>query len=114
MYARDVANYLFARKGMHFSVVAKERGKLIQVKTPHNAFAVRNLLTAIEAGLHLYIRKAFVSDLDHTGQPGTKQIQPQPLSPKLKIHKIIERKPRIVQSPVPFHHSLLRYPRHVR
>lgn len=113
-YARDVANYLFAQKGEHFSVVAREREKLVQVKIPRNAFAVHNLLAAIEAGLHLYIRKAITSDLYHTPQPGTKHFQPQNHAPKLKRYKIIERKPRTVQHPVPLHHSLLRYPRHVR
>jgi hypothetical protein len=44
---------------------------------PRSAFAVHNLLAAIEAGLHLYIRKAIPFDRYHTPQPGTKHIQLQ-------------------------------------
>ncbi len=100
-YARDVAGYLFSLNGKHFSVVASESGRLIQVKTPHNAFAVRSLLAAIEAGLPLYPREGITSDHCQPQQPVTKQIQPQYQSPKLKTYKIIERKPRAVQRTVP-------------
>lgn len=108
-YARDVANYLFAQEGKNFSVVARERGKSVQVKIPRNAVAVHSLLAAIEAGLHLYIRKAIPFDRYHTPQPGTKHIQLPNQSPKVRRYKIIERKPRTLQHPLPLHHSLFRY-----
>jgi hypothetical protein len=110
-YARDVASYLFSRNGKHFSVVASESGRLIQVKTPQNPFAVRNLLAAIEAGLHLYPQEEITSDLCQPRQPVAKQIQPQYQSPKLKTYKIIERKPRAVQPTAPLHPALRRYSR---
>jgi hypothetical protein len=67
------------------------------------------MLAAIEAGLHLYIRKATPFDRSHTPQPGTKHIQLQNQSSKVRRYKIIERKSRTLQHPVPLYHSLLRY-----
>ena len=114
-YARDVADYLFAQNGKHFSVVAREKGRLIQIKTPSNAFAVRSLLAAIEDGLHLYSRKAITGAHPypiHPRHPAINQIQPRNQPLVLKTYEIIERKPQSAQPVASLRHSLRRYPDH--
>lgn len=112
-YARDVANYLFAQNGKHFSVVARENGRLSQVRIPPNAFAVRSLLATIEDGLHLYSRKAITGAHPYPinpRRPAIKEIQPRSQPLVLKSYEIIERKPQTAQPRASLNYSLRRYP----
>ena len=96
-YARDVANYLFAQNGGHFSVVANEEGKRVQVQIPRKALRVRGLLAAIEKGLNLCPRRAFTEIQSchiPPWRPATRQINPQCPPRKLKTYKVIEREPQ--------------------
>ena len=114
-YARDVANYLYAHDGKHFSIVASENGRRIQIKIPQKVLMVRRLLAAIEDGLNLYPRQSITTVQSYhirSGQSAPKHIQPQYQSPKLETYNIIERRPQKAESQILPHRFLYKHPRH--
>ncbi|KAJ5467088.1 hypothetical protein N7475_004840 [Penicillium sp. IBT 31633x] len=108
--ARTVTNYLLSRNGKHFSAVDLESGKSTRVKLPRDAFAVRDLFTALEQGMRLREKAVVVQPVqpvngvsyDRTYPVGArkvsgKQTRPRSMSPE--AYQVIERAPRSSRSP---------------
>ncbi|CAG8931375.1 unnamed protein product [Penicillium salamii] len=108
-YARAVANYLHSRNGKYFSAVDYESGRSTRIKLPRDAYAVRDLLTALEQGLRIRDKPVIVQPVQPV-QPtvsydrtypiparGASNLRPRSMSPD--AYQIIERAPRLSRSP---------------
>ena len=63
--ARILRRCLYSQSGKHFSTIDLEHGKSTRVKLPRDAFATRDLLTALEQGMHIR-EKAKQTSTSHT------------------------------------------------
>ncbi|CAI7655330.1 unnamed protein product [Penicillium discolor] len=90
--ARTLRNYLYSQNGKHFSTVDFESGKSTRVKLPRDAFAARELLTALEQGMRIH-EKAVVIQKPVSGM----QTRPRSMSPE--AYQLVERAPRLSRSP---------------
>ncbi|CAP80401.1 hypothetical protein E8E15_009739 [Penicillium rubens] len=112
--ARTLRNYIFSQSGKHFSTVDFESGKSTRVKLPRDAFASRELFTALEQGLRIrekavVVQKPFhvVPSTQSTSYDRTypvparrvsgKQTRPRSMSPE--AYQLVERAPRLSRSP---------------
>ncbi|CAG8420252.1 unnamed protein product [Penicillium salamii] len=109
-YARAVANYLDSRNGKYFSAVDYESGRSTRIKLPRDAYAVRDLLAALEQGLRIRDKPVIVQPVQPV-QPitvsydrtypiparGASNLRPRSMSPD--AYQIIERAPRLSRSP---------------
>ncbi|KAJ5513234.1 hypothetical protein N7463_002786 [Penicillium fimorum] len=113
-HARALHKYLYSQSGKHYSTVDLESGKSTQVKLPRDVFATRELLTALEQGMHIrekavVIQKP-VQPVQHSHsrsydqtyhipsrQVSSKQVRPRSMSPE--AYQLIERSPRLSRSP---------------
>ncbi|KAJ5189547.1 hypothetical protein N7491_005876 [Penicillium cf. griseofulvum] len=115
--ARTLRNYLYSQSGKHYSSVDLESGKSTRVKLPRDAFATRELLAAIEQGMHIREKAVVVQKPTKPAQPvqhgksksydqtyhvpprqvSGKQVRPRSMSPE--AYQVIERSPRLSGSP---------------
>lgn len=109
--ARTLRNYIFSQNGKHFSTVDFESGKSIRVRLPADAFAARELLTALEQGLRIREKPIVVQEPVETTQStsydrtytvtarkvSSKQTRPRSMSPE--TYQLVERAPRLSRSP---------------
>lgn len=107
-YARALSNYLYANNGKHYSTVDYESGKSTRVNLPHDLYAVRNLLVALEQGLRIRQKPLVVQPVQPV-QPASydrtypiparraSDLRPRSMSPD--TYQIIERAPRLSRSP---------------
>ncbi|KAJ6188665.1 hypothetical protein N7519_003573 [Penicillium mononematosum] len=112
--ARTLRNYIFSQNGKHFSTVDLESGKSTRVKLPRDAFASRELFTALEQGLRIREKAVVVqkpvqpvqstqsTSYDRTypvpaRRVSGKQTRPRSMSPE--AYQLIERAPRLSRSP---------------
>lgn len=117
-YARTLDEYLYSSKGKHYSKVDTQNGKDTRVKLPNEAYAVRNLLAALEKGMRLPKKVIIVQpdqalsydenetlSYDRTypvkaRKPGRGSLSLDRPSTPTATYKIIERAPRTSRSPV--------------
>ncbi|CAG8899248.1 unnamed protein product [Penicillium egyptiacum] len=118
--ARTLRNYIYSQSGKHFSTVDFESGKSTRVKLPRDAFASRELFTALEQGLRIREKAVVVQKPVQPVQPAQtaqtaqstsydrtypvparrvsgKQTRPRSMSPE--AYQVIERAPRLSRSP---------------
>ncbi|CAG8201507.1 unnamed protein product [Penicillium nalgiovense] len=109
--ARTLCNYIFSQSGKHFFTVDLEIGKSTRVKLPRDAFASRELFTALEQGLRIREKAVVVqkpvqptqaTSYDRTypvpaRRVSGKQTRPRSMSPE--AYQLIERAPRLSRSP---------------
>ena len=74
--ALDVAQYLYNKSGLAYSLVDREGNKRVQVEIPAGCEAVRGLLKAMERGLRLRRRTPPVS-YDETYYVPPRKVQPE-------------------------------------
>ncbi|KAJ5164451.1 uncharacterized protein N7500_006281 [Penicillium coprophilum] len=112
--ARTLQNYLYGQSGKHYSTVDLESGKSTRVKLPRDAFATRELLTALEQGMRIREKAIVIQkpvqpaqhshsrSYDQTyhvpaRQVSGKQVRPRSMSPE--AYQLVERSPRLSRSP---------------
>ncbi|CAI7669446.1 unnamed protein product [Penicillium palitans] len=112
--ARTLRNYLYSQNGKHFSTVDFESGKSTRVKLPRDAFAARELLTALEQGMRIRDKAVVIQKPVQPVQPtqsssydrtypvparkvSGKQTRPRSMSPE--SYQLVERAPRLSRSP---------------
>ena len=87
-YARDVANYLYAKGGKPFSVIDRRNGERVQVQIPTGCEAVTLLVKAFDKGMKLDSRRVVV---DNAERPVRVVAPPSPVSPS---RRYVDERPR--------------------
>ncbi|KAJ6160075.1 hypothetical protein N7497_004612 [Penicillium chrysogenum] len=95
--ARTLRNYIFSQSGKHFSTVDFESGKSTRVKLPRDAFASRELFTALEQGLRIREKAVVVQKPFHV-VPSTQSTSYDRTYP-VPARRLVERAPRLSRSP---------------
>ena len=89
-YAKDVANYLYAKGGKPFSIIDRRNGEYVQVQIPAGCEVISLLVKAFDKGMKLESRRVVVDNIgryETTERPVT--ASPSPVSPSRRERRYV-------------------------
>jgi hypothetical protein len=97
LYAKDVANYLYAKGGKPFSIVDRRNDERVQVEIPAGCEAVSSLVKAFDRGMKLSAPRVTIDQASgrDTIKKTVRVVSPHsPVSPSRRREYIVDDRPR--------------------